>query len=314
MLLPQPFPSPKRLWNWLPPRRKDSHKGRFGHLLIVAGSADMMGAAVLSARAALRSGAGLVTLAVPKSQKPAALKAVPEALIIGASETASGALAARAVSELLLLHKKRNFQAMAIGPGLGTGPQTAKAVVELLEKMRIPCVIDADALNVLSKMKPAAVAKLFSRRAAGVIFTPHPGELSRLLKKTTAQIQKDRVGSAVAAAMNFHGTCVLKGHRSVVADGERVCLNPTGNPGLAKGGSGDVLTGILGGLWVQRLARAMALAGGRSDAFETGVLGAYLHGLSADIAAVSKTHHGLLAGDVIENLPAAFKKLQLLKR
>lgn len=292
--------------DWLPARRPDAHKGDFGHALIVAGSRGMSGAAALAARAALRAGCGLVTVALPQSQQPIVAGQLFEAMTLPLPETAAGAVRADAVGRLQASHQSRRYTVMAVGPGLTVEAETARAVVGLLGSLALPAVLDADALNLLAQQEPAELRTLLARRGAPVVFTPHPGELGRLLAVETAVVSRDREAAARLLVSRLGGVCLLKGRGTVVTDGGRVWLNPTGNAGLAKGGSGDALTGIIAGLWAQRLAAAR----GSADAgFEAAALGAYLHGLAADIAARELTTRALLASDVIEALPRAFRKL-----
>ena len=296
----------KDLRKFLPPRPSQSHKGDFGHVVLVAGSRGMSGAAILAARAALRAGAGLVTAAVPESQQPIVAAAVPEALTLPLAETSGGSLRAESLGRLLAAHRSRGFTALAIGPGLGAHPDTARAVIGALGSLLIPAVVDADALNVLALQPRDQVRALLDRRGAPCVFTPHPGEAARLLRLKTRQVQEDRRLRAEQLAEAFACVCVLKGSRTVVTDGNSFWTNPTGNPGLAKGGTGDVLTGIIAGIWAQRLA-----SGGSAAALESASLGTYLHGLAADLAVRSKTTRALLASDVIEALPDAFRKTGL---
>jgi len=266
----------------------------------------MSGAAILASRAALRAGAGLVTAAVPESQQPIVAAALPEALTLALAETAEGGLRAESLGRLLAAHKSRGFTALAIGPGLGARPDAAKAVIGALGSLLIPAVVDADALNVLALQPRDQVRALLQRRGSPCVFTPHPGEAARLLRLKTRQIQEGRRLRAAQLAEAFGCVCVLKGSGTVVTDGKSFWINTTGNPGLAKGGAGDVLTGIIAGIWAQRLA-----AGGPEAALEAAALGTYLHGLAADGAVRTKTTLALLASDVIEALPDAIRKTGL---
>ncbi|MFH2204705.1 MAG: NAD(P)H-hydrate dehydratase [Elusimicrobiota bacterium] len=294
----------KTLKTWLPARRREAHKGDFGRLLIVAGSRGMSGAAILAARAALRAGCGLTTLALPESQQPIAAAAVPEAMTLPLPETAAGTLRRDAVSSLMSAHEKHKFTALALGPGLTTHTETARAVVGILGSLHVPAVIDADALNILAIESRAEVEKLCHRRTAPCVLTPHPGEAARLLREKFGSGAKERESAARRLVEECGGVCLLKGRDSVIADGERVWINPTGNPGLAKGGSGDVLTGVIAAIWAQRLR-----VDARDRGFEAAALGAWLHGFAADCAVREKTTRCLLSTDVIEALPRAFKKL-----
>lgn len=293
------------LRRWLPARKPDSHKGEFGHVLIVAGSRGMSGAAVLAAKAALRAGAGLVTAAVPQSVQPVVAAMLPEALTLGLAETNTGSVFPDAAFQLKVVHEERKFTVLAIGPGLGTHADTARAVLTILQTIKIPSVVDADALNSLALQSLDSIREFLRRRETPCIFTPHPGEAARLLRLKTSQVQASRLIAARHLAAGFGVSCLLKGHETVVTDGHRVAINPTGNAGLAKGGTGDVLTGIVAGLWAQQLGSGKFDAG---TGFEAAALGAYLHGLAADLAVKEKTVYSLLASDVIEALPAAFHK------
>ena len=290
-------PTLRELRKGLPPRKNDSHKGDFGHVLLMAGSRGMSGAAVLAARAALRAGAGLVTVACPASQQPIVSACVPEALTMALAETSAGTLKTESLAGPLEAHENRPYTVLAIGPGLGTHSDTARAVIGALGSLAVPAVVDADALNVIALQPRDQIQALFERRGAPCVLTPHPGEAARLLRLKTQEVLEDREASAEGLALELSCVCLLKGHRSVATDGKTLWVNPTGNPGLAKGGSGDVLTGLIAGLWAQNPS-----AGGLWAA----ALGAYLHGLAADIAARSKTERSLLASDVIEALPDAF--------
>jgi len=292
------------LKGWLPPRPADAHKGRFGHVLVLAGSRGMIGAAVLAARGAMRAGAGLVTLALPESQVPVAAAQIVEAMTLPLPETSSGALRSDSVAMILSSHERRGYTVMALGPGIGIRSESQKAVVGALDSIKIPAVIDADALNVLSMVSRKESRRLLERRNAPFIITPHPGELGRLLGMKASEIEADRPEAVLRAFETFGGICLLKGSRTLIGDGRRIHANASGNAGLAKGGSGDALTGIIAGLWAQRLITSPHDCG-----FEAACLGAYLHGFAADRAAKEKTVRALLASDVIEALPAAFKKL-----
>jgi NAD(P)H-hydrate epimerase len=292
------------LKSWLPERPADAHKGRFGHVLIVAGSRGMVGAAVLAARGAMRAGAGLVTLALPESQLPVAAAHIVEAMTLPLPETSSGALRSDAVAKIIDAHDRRGYTAMALGPGIGTRSESQKAVVGVLGNLKIPVVIDADGLNVLSMVSRKESRRLLERRGAPFIITPHPGELGRLLRSRAVEIESDRADAVTRAFETFGGVCLLKGRKTMIGDGRRLRTNISGNAGLAKGGSGDALTGIIAGIWAQRLA-----ANAHDSGFEAACIGAYLHGFAADRAAKEKTARALLASDVIEALPAAFKKL-----
>jgi ADP-dependent NAD(P)H-hydrate dehydratase / NAD(P)H-hydrate epimerase len=275
-------------------RRADDHKGRFGHVLLVAGSQGMVGAAILAARAALRSGSGLVTVALPASLQNAVAGHVPEAMTIGLPET-KGFLKPEAVSKL---NVPGRYTVLALGPGLSTHPDTEKFVIHALSTLPLPAVIDADALNILARLHGDSVTRLMTGRRHPSIVTPHPGEMGRCLGLSANEVQNDRRGCAIRLSREWGSVVVLKGNRTVIADGDEIAVNATGGPGLAKGGTGDVLTGVIAGLWAQAPA----------DAFDAAVLGCRLHGLAGDLAEKELTAWAMTAQSVIDFLPAAFKK------
>lgn len=287
-------------------RGPEDHKGVFGHVLVVAGSRGMGGAAILCARAALRSGAGLVTLAVPAGLQNAVFPQVPEALTLGLPENASGALRPEAVGRLKAAHKERGYTALAIGPGLSQSPDTARLVLHALSSLPLPAVVDADALNALAAQEISGVRELLRKRRHGCLFTPHAGEIARCLGFVTKDILKDRRAAVEMLARQWGGVALLKGQRTLISSGSRTVLNPTGGPGLAKGGSGDVLTGLIAGLWAQ------GLASGRAEgdlAFWAAALGAWLHGTAGDLAQKARGPWGMTAQDVVDRLPEAFAEL-----
>lgn len=292
------------LRSWLPARPRGAHKGDFGHVLLVAGSRGMGGAAALAARGVLRSGAGLVTIALPSGQQPVVAGMVAEAMTLSLPEGSGGTIRADAVGALVAAHEKRRFTALAIGPGLSSTQETGRVVLGTLASLKIPAVLDADALNLLALHPRGEVRTMLLARKAPVILTPHPGEAARLLREKVESVLADRPDSALRLCEELGGVCLLKGRRTIVARGKKTWVNPTGNAGLAKGGTGDLLTGIIAGLWAQRLC------GDADDTgFEAACLGAYLHGYAADEAVKRWTDRCLLASDVLDYLPAAFKKL-----
>ncbi len=277
----------------LPARPATGHKGTFGHLLVVAGSTGKAGAAAMTAEGGLRSGAGLVTVAAPASVQAALAVKLTEAMTEPLAEV-DGALSLQALEPLRRLGDGK--QALALGPGLGLAEETRALVRRLLCECPLPLVLDADGLNAVAE-RPA----LLRERAAGsTILTPHPGEMARLTGRSVAEVEADRIGIARQFASRHRVVLVLKGARTVTAlpDG-RVRLNGSGNPGLASGGMGDVLTGLIGGLLAQGLAPAAAA-----------VLGVYLHGRAADRLRVRFGEAGMVAGDVLAELPAARFELQ----
>ncbi|MGQ9920607.1 MAG: NAD(P)H-hydrate dehydratase [Desulfobacca sp.] len=281
------LPEPAVLRSALPPRRRDSHKGNFGHLLVVAGSVGKTGAATLTGEAALRVGAGLVTVGVPASLNPILEMKLTEAMTLPLAE-AEGvqALGRRALEEIAAAVPGKT--ALAVGPGLGTHHETVALVRELVRRSNLPLVLDADGLNAI-----AHDVESVSLSQAPMVLTPHPGEMSRLLKCSTKEIQDNRLEVALEVAAKIGAVVVLKGAQSIIADPDgRAMINSTGNPALAQGGSGDVLTGMIGGLLAQRV-----------DPFQAACLAVYLHGLTADVLAASHGNCGILAGELLLELP-----------
>lgn len=276
----------------VPRRARAAHKGTYGHLLIVAGSLGKTGAAALAAHAALRSGAGLVTVATPASQQPIVAGLVLEAMTEALPETAARTVALEAREVVAGLAAVRD--AVALGPGLGLDPATQALVRELAGALERPMVIDADALTAL-----AGHLDVLHGAGAPRCLTPHPGEMARLVGGSAAEVQRDRVGVARAVAREHRVHVVLKGASSVIAaPGGDVYLNPTGNPGMASGGTGDVLTGMVGAF----LARGMPPLGALQCAV-------FLHGRAGDLAAARVGEEALVAGDVVAALGQAFTGL-----
>ncbi len=281
------------------PRAAGANKGNFGHVLVVGGSVGKSGAPSMAALAALRAGAGLVTAAVPAPVLALVAAVAPELMTWPLAASPAGRIAAENLAPEELAGLMAGRTVLAIGPGLGQGPETVKFTAGLLAATRIPAVIDADALNILAA-KPVLLAKLAKGRM--VVLTPHPGEMARLAGISVAEVQANRLGVARGFAERFGVTLVLKGARTLIAhpDG-RVAVNTSGNPGMAKGGSGDLLTGLVAGLLAQYPGQA-ALA------VEAAV---YLHGLAADLAVryPEGTHdeHTLLATDSLQQLSRAFR-------
>ncbi|RJQ28934.1 MAG: NAD(P)H-hydrate dehydratase [Peptococcaceae bacterium] len=273
---------------WLPQRRSTAHKGDFGRVLVVAGSRGMTGAACLAAAAAARAGAGLVTLGVPESLHDLVEMKLTEVMTVPLPDTGRGIFSPAARPEILALLERADV--LALGPGLSAEPEAFTLVRELLPEVSVPCVLDADALNAL-----AGASDLLKKATAPLVITPHPGEMAGLLGNNTQKIQENRLRIAGEAAVNWGATVLLKGYRTVVAaPDDTVYINPTGNPGMATGGSGDVLTGIIAAFLGQGLDTARAAAAG-----------AYLHGLAGDLAAGEKGMIGLIAGDILEAFPRA---------
>src|SRR5574341_102618 len=275
-----------------PRRPRDAHKGTYGHVLVVAGSLGKTGAAALAAQAALRSGAGLVTVATPASQQPIVAALVMEAMTEALSETPAHTLALKARDRVVELAAGRD--AVALGPGIGLDEETETVARALVQELPKPMAVDADALSAL-----AGHLDLLRGAPAARCLTPHPGEMARMLGVTVGEIQRDRIAAAREFATRHRAHVVLKGARSVIGDPDgRVVVNPTGNPGMASGGTGDVLTGMLGAFLARGLAPAAALQSA-----------VYLHGLAGDLAAERMGEEALIAGDLIATLPEAFRTL-----
>ncbi|ORJ63043.1 NAD(P)H-hydrate dehydratase [Geothermobacter hydrogeniphilus] len=277
----------------LPDRPCCGHKGTFGHLLLIAGSRGKSGAAVLAAKAGLRSGAGLVTVAVPGSQQAIVAAAVPEVMTEAMAED-QGKIASAAADALSRLTVGK--QALAIGPGLGQSSSIQTLVTRLLDDWKGPMVLDADALNVLAD----ATETLRRRDAEPLVVTPHPGEMARLLGTTVAEVEADRPSAARDFARLRDVVVVLKGAPTLIASpaGE-LAVNSSGNPLLATAGSGDVLTGLIGGLLAQGL-----------DSFAAARLGVYLHGAAADRLRCRIGDAGMLAGELAAEIPPTRQALK----
>jgi NAD(P)H-hydrate epimerase len=275
-------------------RVPDGHKGLYGTVLIVAGGRGMAGAAGLAGAAALRSGAGLVRVASAAEVQPTVATFEPSYLTYPLENDADGFLRFEPVREPLK-RLMASADVLAVGPGLGQSADLRALVRWLLETVELPVVLDADGLNAL-----AGQSDLLERRKHPLVLTPHPGEFARITGETIAAVQADRAEQAVALAQkNPHLVVVLKGAGTVVTDGERVYVNTTGNPGMARGGSGDVLTGVIS-----------ALIGQRLTPFDAAQLGVYLHGLAGDIARDQSGEIGMIAGDLVDTLPDAFAHLE----
>ncbi|MBU4533209.1 MAG: NAD(P)H-hydrate dehydratase [Eubacteriales bacterium] len=285
----------EQISEWLKPRLPGAHKGQFGHVLVIGGSRGMVGAACLTARAALKGGAGLVTLAVPRSLQDVAAGVVPEAMTAGLAETLDGTISPLARDHILDLQKKATV--MALGPGLSVHPETVEMVRLVLSDVRIPCILDADALNALALLGVGGGTALDG--GIPFVLTPHPGEMSRLLGVPVANLVSDRIGTTEIAAVNWGCTVALKGRPTVIAGLRETYVNPTGNPGMATAGSGDVLTGLVSALLAQGCAPTKAMAAA-----------AFVHGLAGDLAAENTGQMSLTAGAIIESIPAALKEVE----
>lgn len=257
-------------------REANSHKGNHGHALIIAGSIGRMGAAVIAAKACLRSGVGLLTVNVPQEERFILQTSIPEAMLVRRenSECATS-----------------NFSAIGIGPGIGVGKEPEKILTEVFAECNKPLVLDADAINIV-----AANKKLIAKIPEGTILTPHLKEFDRLFG--THKTPEARIKTAIAKAKELNVVIVLKGHRTLVASPTEAFVNTTGNAGLAKGGSGDALTGIITAFLAQGY-----------NPFDAAKLGVYIHGLAADITLQTQSVESMLISDVIENFGKAFLKI-----
>lgn len=275
------------------PRRRDAHKGSFGHVLVVAGSLGKTGAAALAGKAALRMGAGLVTVATAATALPIVARSMPELMTEPLPETPEGTIAEEAVGKVVGLLKGKS--ALCLGPGLSTHPSTARFVLSLLPKVKVPCVIDADGLNIIA----GKMDTLETLRAPAVL-TPHPGEFGRLVGQEAADVLRHRLEVVPEFARRYQKVVVLKGYRTLVAtpDG-RMFVNPTGNPGMATGGTGDVLSGLI----------ASEIAQDGKDLAQAVLSAVFVHGLAGDLAARKLGERAMTAGDIIRHLAPALKAL-----
>ncbi len=282
---------------FFPDRNSESHKGDFGHLLIIAGSVGKVGAAALVGHAALRAGCGLVTVAVPRSAYSALPgNMLPELMVEPLPDTPEGTFAEEARESIKQLMEGKT--ALAVGPGISTHPETIALIKWLVSSSPLPMVIDADGLNCLANDLP-----VLKNTKAPVILTPHPGEMARLSGNTTSTVQEDRREAARRFAMEWGLYLVLKGARTLVAEpGGTVHINPTGNPGMASAGMGDSLTGIIGGLLAQQKHHTPLSAS---------ISGVFLHGMAGDLAASDLGPVGIIASDLTERLPRAILLLSI---
>lgn len=278
-------------------RQGDSHKGKFGHVLVIAGSLGKSGAAILASRGALRAGAGLVTAGTPDVVLPVVASAQAELMTEPLASTKLGTIAAANGKANRLRALMQGKTLLAIGPGIGTHKETQRFVTSLVRQTDLPVILDADGLNAFA----GRARELAKRKSGFLAVTPHPGEMARLLGVSNATVQADRLTIARKAAVAWKAHVILKGFHTILATPNgRAFVNTTGNPGMAKGGSGDVLTGILAGtvsqLGVQHWERALAL-------------GVYLHGRAADESIAQRAEEGILAGEIADTLPATFHRM-----
>jgi len=280
-----------RIEEWLSiPRNPNTHKGDYGHLLVIAGSVGKTGAAAMACQAALRMGAGLVTLAIPKSLNSIMEVKLTEVMTEPLPETPKQTLSLRAFSTLVRLCE--NKRAVIIGPGLGTFKETQSLVLKLIKALDLPIVLDADGLTAL-----ATQPKILPMTNRSLILTPHPGEMARLIRSQVKEVLDDRIGLSRNFSQSQHVHLVLKGHPTLISTPKgEVFINPTGNPGMASGGTGDVLTGMIGGLVCQGF-----------DILSSVQIAVYLHGMAGDEGAREKGEKSLIATDIVEKIPTLLK-------
>ncbi len=278
----------------LAPRPLDSNKGMYGHVLIVGGSLGKSGAAAMAGMAALRAGAGLVTVATAKSALPNVAGFAAELMTEPLAETDSGGISVASVKSGKLQQLASTMTVVAVGPGIGRHPETVEFVREVVRTLKCPLVIDADGLNAFDGR-----TELLDGSKRALVLTPHPGEMGRLAGISTTAVQADRLNVARTFAREHRLVLVLKGNLTIIAlpDGT-AWLNPTGNPGMATGGTGDILTGMTAGILAQM----------PNDAARAAVAAAYLHGLAGNVAAETMGEHSLVATDLLMGLPEAFRK------
>jgi hydroxyethylthiazole kinase-like uncharacterized protein yjeF len=278
-------------------RPADSNKGTFGHVLLLAGAVGKSGAAILAGRSALRSGAGLVTIATPEPVLPIVATGEAEFMTAAMAATKSGALSVRSLTDGTFGDLEEGKTVLGIGPGLGTSKQTQEFIRTIVAQTELPVVLDADGLNAFA----GDGSSLRKRKTPFLAVTPHPGEMARLLGVSTKEVQADRLSAARSSAQKWNAYVVLKGFHTIVASPKgELFVNTTGNAGLAKGGTGDVLTGVLSALTGQF---------GTKDWTRVLTLGVYLHGLAAELGVGKGDLSGLLAGDVTQLLPHARQRL-----
>ncbi|MBN2259903.1 MAG: NAD(P)H-hydrate dehydratase [Clostridiales bacterium] len=278
-------------------RKKSSHKGNYGHVFALGGSIGMTGAITLTCEGALHSGAGLVTAGIPKSLNQIMEIKLTEAMTLPLAETEDGCISFDAMESIVKFMKKASV--LAVGPGISTSVSIRHLLNNMLPMIQIPCVIDADGLNVLAEILEEKPDFLMNLNSVSVL-TPHPGEMARLTKFSIQEIQGNRLKYALTYAKEWGAVIVLKGANTIVASPDgRIYINTSGNPGMATGGTGDVLTGIISGF----------IAQGASP-LDSAILGVYLHGKAGDLAAEEKGFNSMTAKDIINHLPNAFTSLK----
>lgn len=274
-------------------RKRDSHKGTYGHLFIISGSLGKTGAAIMAGKSALKIGAGLVTIGTPKTCLPIVARGMIELMTEPLPETEEETIAESALPKALSLLQGKD--ALLLGPGISTNPSTAKFVLSLIPKLKLPTVIDADGLNIL-----ASNLDILKSLSHPVILTPHPGEFARLMNISTREVLDNKLELVSRFAEKYNVYLVLKGYRTLVVTPQgKVYINPTGNPGMATAGSGDVLGGMMASLIIQE-----------KDILGATLAAVYLHGLSGDLAAQKLGERALVARDIIRYIPQALKSME----
>lgn len=282
---------------FIPSRDEDAYKSLMGHVLIIAGSRGLSGAAALASQACIRTGAGLVTLCIPQCLHDIMAIKLTEIMTLPCEQTLQGTLSVKAYKTIMDFIDSRKINVLALGPGLSIHPDTVKLVKKIVSSTELACVLDADAINAF-KSDDSRKVKEFVSTKAKIVITPHPGELARLVGMKPRQIIQDRAEKVLDCARRNNIICILKGHQTLISDGEQVFANTTGNPGMATAGSGDVLTGILAGL----IAQGAGLS-------ESARLGVYMHGLAGDLARDINGEMGLVATDIVLAIPRALQEL-----
>ncbi len=273
--LPKKFP--------LLPRKPDTDKSHYGHVFVLAGSRDFPVASVLASLAALRAGSGLVTLGTTKSLQYVMLRDMPEVMRIGLSETPTGSISAQSLEEILKCVEERGVTSVLIGPGLSRGPGTCNLVQKLVQNLQLPVVLDADGLNSFKGKE-----QLLKNHKASLVLTPHKKEFERLFAKKLPDEMSQKASLAKSLSKLYHVVLVLKGHQTLVVEGDRVYKNTTGNAGMASGGTGDVLGGVIAAFMAQGLSP-----------FDASMWGVYWHGKAGDSAVKKTGELGLTATDIL---------------
>ncbi len=285
---------PEFIKDILPPRKKDSHKGTYGRVGIIAGSKGMTGAPYLTSMACLRAGSGLVYTIVPDSISSILSTKLIEAIIKPVPDKNTGNFTLDSLDDILKFSK--DMDVLAVGPGMGVDEERVELVKEILLAFQGPIVLDADGLNCISKIG----LHIFNKRRGPTVITPHPGEFSRLLEVDIKEIQKNRIEYSKYVSKEYNIITVLKGANTIVSNPkEEVYVNTTGNPGMATAGSGDVLTGIIASFIGQGI-----------EVYKASMLGVYCHGLAGDMAKEIKGEYGMIARDILENIPSSIKTIE----